>query len=91
MIDVAPGPIHPAFEVGPDQRMTGLLKVLEGMLILCLFAASNVSTRETHPEGRPGVPNLDTLRANVGFGGHVFYEGKVLALLCRELAGPGPA
>jgi hypothetical protein len=47
--------MHATFEVRADQRMTGFLVVLKGMLVLRLLTAANVSTDKAHSQSRPGV------------------------------------
>src|SRR5215208_4965086 len=45
--------------------MTGLLKMPEGMLILCFVAATNEAADETHAESRPSITSRYAVLANL--------------------------
>jgi hypothetical protein len=70
IIDVTPDPTNSPLEMGPDQRVSGLLVVLVGALALGFFAASDVTTRQTHSKSWPRITEFDAFSAHLSFGLH---------------------
>jgi hypothetical protein len=64
LIRVAPNPALAGFD-GAHQRMTGLLEVLGGMLILRRVATSDMTAAQAQSQMHPAVADLDAVFANV--------------------------
>ena len=70
------------------QRVTSLLEMLEGVSVLRLLAAANVTTYQAHPQSRPSIAQFDTLIADVSLGYDILDERKMAALFLGELPRP---
>jgi hypothetical protein len=68
--------------------MTGLLEVSVCVLVLGLFAASDMTACQTHSKGRPGITQFDAFCAYISSGFHTLDLRQVAALFHPELSGP---
>src|SRR5687767_8554280 len=64
LVHVAPAPVLPALEAAND-RVTGLMEVLRGMLLRRTVAAADVAALQAEPEVKPPGSGLETLLAAI--------------------------
>jgi len=85
LIDITPAPVLARFEALHD-GMLGPVKVLGGVTVGGVVAATDVTAFETKPQMHPLVAGLEALLAAVwGLGRDVMHMRKMLALLIHTV------
>ncbi len=65
VVFVAPDPIHASLPIRHHEGMSRLLEVLQGMLVLGLFAATNMTAGQAHAQRRPRFTQIDASVAHL--------------------------
>lgn len=81
--------MHTALPVRLNQWMTGLLVVLQGVIVFGGAATAYVPTGEAHPEMDPPVSKLGTFFTDVHASRDVLNAIKMAAGLFFDRSGPG--
>ena len=79
LVDITPDPILSRLN-RTDHRMMFVMKVLGGVFVLRLIAASHFAAHHAHPQMNPGGAKFDALFANVFVGGRDLDLIEMLAL-----------
>ena len=82
LVNVTPSPVLVWLE-GLNERVSGRVEMLSGMLILRIVTAADMSTDETDAQMYPGVTHFQALLAAIGACCDLSYLVQMTTLLCH--------
>jgi hypothetical protein len=83
LVEVTPAPVFSRLE-GLDDRVIGRMKMLGGMLVLRIVAASNMPAFKADSQVYPGVADFQAILAPISARCDLTYLVKVTTLFCHK-------